>query len=169
MRAASACAARPSTSFAASDRNSGVYFLLGRIPVGQWKWLFFWPGPFAPPANRTPPQDRGAYLVEALGHCGECHTPRNFLGASKRGRILAGTAKGPDGKRVPNLTPVRLKKWDDAQLKDFLQTGLTPDGDVAGETMGEVVRNSTSQLTPGDLAALIAYLRALPPLPFEPG
>ena len=137
--------------------------------VAVWKWLFFSPGPFAPLASRPPLLDRGAYLVEALGHCGECHTPRNFLGAPKRGRILAGTAKGPDGKRVPNLTPIKLKKWDDAELKDFLQTGLTPDGDVAGETMSEVIRNSTSQLTPDDLAALIAYLRALPPLPVAPG
>lgn len=136
--------------------------------VALWKWAFFSPGPFSPRAQ-SPLLERGAYLVEALGHCGECHTPRNFFGASNRGRFLAGTAKGPDGKRVPNLTPARLKKWDDTELKDFLQTGLTPDGDVAGETMGEVIRNSTSQLTPADLAALVAYLRALPPLPVEPG
>ena len=136
-----------------------------RSLVSMWKWLFFTPGPS--PGNLPQPVKRGAYLVETLGHCGECHTPRNFLGATKRERLLAG-GKTPDGKRIPNLTPTRLKKWDDQELKEFLQTGLTPDGDVASEVMGEVIRNSTSQLTPEDLAALVAYLRALAPLADEP-
>ena len=137
-----------------------------RFLVTGWKWLFFTPGPFADEA-RTAVVNRGAYLVEALGHCGECHTPRNFLGGANRRDFLAGRT-GPDGKGVPNLTPTRLKKWDDAELKEFLQTGLTPDGDVAAETMGEVIRNTTSQLTPEDLAAVVAYLRTLPPLADEP-
>ena len=139
-----------------------------RILVTGWKWLFFTPGPLASDSGRTPVVNRGAYLVEALGHCGECHTPRNFLGGTNRDRLLAGSKTGPDGKGVPNLTPTKLKKWDDAELKDFLQTGLTPDGDVAAETMGEVIRNTTSQLTPEDLAAVVAYLRALPALADEP-
>lgn len=136
--------------------------------VAVWKWLFFSPGTSVPLPTGDPRLDRGAYLVLALGHCGECHTARNFLGAPKRGRLLAGAASGPDGKRVPNLTPAKLKKWDDAELKEFLQTGITPDGDVAAETMGEVIRNSTSRLTPEDLDALVAYLRALPPIPDQP-
>ena len=139
-----------------------------RFLVAGWKWLFFSPGVFSADPTRTPHLARGAYLVEALGHCGECHTPRNFLGGPNRGRFLAGAAKGPDGKRVPNLTPVKLKKWNDAELKDFLQSGLTPDGDVAGETMGEVIRNTTGELTPEDLAAVIAYLRSVPAIANEP-
>ena len=107
--------------------------------------------------------NRGAYLVRALGHCGECHTPRNFMGGPIEDRYLGG-GTGPDGKDVPNLTPARLKKWNDAELKDFLTTGLTPDGDVASETMGEVVRNTTGQLTPQDLTAMVAYLRRIPPV-----
>jgi mono/diheme cytochrome c family protein len=138
------------------------YLILG------WKWLFFTPGPFTSDKGRTPLVNRGAYLAEALGHCGECHTARNLLGGPKRDRHLAGTRKGPEGKGVPNLTPTRLKKWNDAELKEFLETGLDPEGDVVGETMGEVIRNTTSRLTPEDLAALIAYLRALPALPDEP-
>jgi mono/diheme cytochrome c family protein len=138
-----------------------------RALVSAWKWLFFTPGPFASDTQRTAIVNRGAYLVEALGHCGECHTPRNFLGGPKRGRVLAG-GKGPDAKRVSNLTPTRLKKLSDAELKDFLQTGMTADGDVAAEAMGEVVRNTTSQLTAEDLTAVIAYLRSLPPLEEEP-
>lgn len=139
-----------------------------RFLVAGWKWLFFTPGVFTADPKRTPLIDRGAYLVHALGHCSECHTPRNFLGGPNRDRFLAGAAKGPDGKRVPNLTPAKLKKWSDGELRDFLQTGLTPDGDVAAETMGEVIRNTTSELTPGDLAAVIAYLRSIPALADEP-
>lgn len=139
-----------------------------RFPLAFWKWLFFTPGPFVPEAGRTPMLNRGAYLVQALGHCGECHTPRNFLGGPRGGRLLAGAAQGGDDKGAPNLTPTRLKKWSDEELKEFLVAGLTPDGDVAGESMAEVVRNTTSQLAAQDLDALVAYLRSLPPLPEEP-
>ncbi len=138
-----------------------------RFLVSIWKWLFFTPGPFTSDTQRTPEINRGAYVVQALGHCSECHTPRNFLGGPKRDRFLAG-GKGPDGKRVPNLTPAKLKKLSDAELKDFLVSGTTPDGDVPAEAMGEVIRNTTSQLTPADLAAVMAFLRALPPLADEP-
>jgi len=136
-----------------------------RFAVTFWKWLFFSPGPFTDSPGASKVVNRGAYLVQALGHCGECHTPRNFLGGPKRSRFLAG-GKGPEGKDVPNLTPTRLKKkWGDSDLKDFLVTGVTAEGDVPAEAMGEVIRNSTSQLAPEDLAALVAYLRSLPPLP----
>ena len=138
-----------------------------RSLVTIWKWLFFTPGPFVSNPRRSQIVNRGAYLVQALGHCGECHTPRNFLGGPKRSRFLAG-GKTPEGKAVSNLTPARLKKQSDAELKDFLVFGTTPDGDVPAEAMGEVIRNTTSQLTPEDLAAVIAYLRSLPPLPAEP-
>ena len=87
--------------------------------------------------------NRGRYLTTALGHCGECHTPRNFLGAPKKSQFLAG-AKDV----APNLTPTRLKNWSDADLRNFLTTGLTADGDVPAEEMGEVITNTTSQLTP---------------------
>ena len=158
-------------TLAPSSRTSQAHDL--RFPFGWrflvsiWKTLFFAPGPFASNSQLSLQINRGAYLVQALGHCGECHTPRNFLGGPKRDRFLAG-GKGPDGKGIPNLTPTRLKKLDDRELKDFLQTGITPDGDVAAETMGEVIRNTTSLLTAEDLAALMAYLRTLPPLPEEP-
>ena len=154
-----------------ANRAHDLRFPFGwRFLVLGWKWLFFSPGAFTADAKRGAPLNRGAYLVEALGHCGECHTPRNFLGGPKRARHLAGAAKGqgPEGKGVPNITPAKLKKWGDAELKDFLQTGITSDGDVVAETMGEVIRNTTSQLTPQDLAAVIAYLRSLPAIADEP-
>lgn len=137
-----------------------------RFAISIWKWLFFTPGP-VPDTAATTPVARGAYLVQALGHCGECHTPRNLLGGPKRDRVLAGGA-GPDGKRVPNLTPTRLKPWSDADLREFLLTGATPDGDAAADPMDEVIRNSTSKLTASDLAAIIAFLRSLPAIADEP-
>jgi len=135
--------------------------------VTPWKWLYFEPGPFKPDPAASQSVNRGAYLVQALGHCGECHTPRNLLGGPRRDRQMAG-GKGPEGKGVPNITPTKLKKWSDAELMDFLQTGLTPDGDIANKTMSEVIRNTTGQLTPTDLAAVVAYLRTLPAIPDEP-
>ena len=147
-----------------ANRKHDLSFPFGWRPLlAAWKWLYFTPGPFSPDPARSAQLNRGAYLVTALGHCGECHTPRNFLAAPEADRFLAGGEMG--GKRIPNLTPTRLKKWGDEELKEFLVSGLTPDGDAASEMMEEVIRNTTSQLTPEDLAAMIAYLRTLPPLP----
>ncbi|HZQ71445.1 MAG TPA: cytochrome c [Burkholderiales bacterium] len=138
-----------------------------RFLLWGWKWLFFKPGPFVPDAAKGATLNRGAYLVQALGHCGECHTPRNFLGAPRQDRFLAG-GKLAGSTSAPNLTPTRLAKQGDKELADVLQTGVTDEGDSLAESMAEVVRNTTSQLTAPDLAALIAYLRSLPPLPDEP-
>ena len=151
----------PQSSQASREHDLPFYFRW-RFLLTFWKWLFFTPGPFAPIPGASEVVNRGAYLVQALGHCGECHTPRNFLGAVKRERYLAGTAE------ASNLTPTGLKKWGDNELKEFLTTGTTPDGDVPAEDMGEVIKNTTSQLTPQDLTALIAYLRSLTPIADEP-
>ena len=149
------------------SQDHDLWFFFGwRWTVTFWKWFFFTPGAFTNVPGLSDIANRGAYIVQALGHCGECHTPRNFLGGPKSGRFLAG-GKGPDGKGVPNLTPTSLKKQSDKEIKEFLVTGMTGEGDVAAEAMGEVVKNTTSQLTPADLDALIAYLRTLPPLPSE--
>src|SRR5437773_10270132 len=137
-----------------------------RFLVTFWKWFFFSPGPFTNLPGLSDTANRGAYLVQALGHCSECHTPRNFFGGPKTSRFLAG-GKGPDGKDVANRTPTGLKKQSDRELADFLTTGLTAEGDVPAEAMGEVIRNTTSQLAPADLNALIAYLRTLPPVASE--
>ena len=132
-----------------------------RFLVTGWKLMFFTPGPAAAPAQASAPVARGAYLVGVLGHCSECHTPRNALGGPDKNEMFAG-AKIPEGK-VPNLTPTRLKKWSDADLTEYLKTGVAPNGDVVVEPMSEVVNNTTSKLTDADIAAMIAYLRTLPP------
>ncbi len=129
-----------------------------------WKWLFFTPGAFVPDPAKSQELNRGAYLVQALAHCGECHTPRNFLGVARKDRFLAG-GKLDGGNSIPNLTPTRLKKWSDGDLIQYLQTGLTSDGDSAAEPMSEVITNTLAKLIDADLKSLIAYLRILPPLP----
>ena len=135
--------------------------------VWFWKFFFFDPGPYAADPALSAVLNRGAYLTSALGHCGECHTPRNFLGGPKMSRFLGG-AKLAEGGSASSLRSERVKKTSDKDIKDFLQTAMTPDGDVAAESMAEVVRNTTGQLTPQDLDAMVAYLRSLPTLPDEP-
>jgi mono/diheme cytochrome c family protein len=143
------------------------FFFRWRFLLVFWKWLYFEPGPLAPDAAKSAQVNRGRYLGDALGHCGECHTPRNFLGGVRKARYLGGAKLG-DGAAAPNITPTRLKRYGVDELKAILQTGLFPDGDVIGETMGEVITNTTSQLTSADLDALIAYLLSVPALPDEP-
>jgi mono/diheme cytochrome c family protein len=155
----------PQSDRASREHDLGFPFRW-RWLVWGWKLLFFSPGAFTPDPAQSDTVNRGAYLANALGHCGECHTPRNFLGGPKKGRHLAGAKVGEA--TATNLTPTRLKKVSDEYLREVLQTGLTPDGDILSEAMGEVVRNTTSQLTREDLDKLIAYLRSLPPLPDEP-
>ena len=151
----------------ASQPHDLKFYVRWRFLLWGWKRLFFSAGPLVPYPARDATLNRGAYLVQALGHCGECHTPRNWLGAPKKDRFLAGAKLG-EKTTAPNLTPTRLKKLSDAEIKDILRSGMTAEGDVLSEAMAEVVQNTTSQLTPQDLNALIAYLRSLPPLPEEP-
>lgn len=141
------------------------FFYRWRFLITIWKWFFFTPGPLVADAAKSALLNRGQYLVDALGHCGECHTPRNFLGGAKQSRYLAGAKVGES--TASNLTPTRLKKYGDGELKELLKTAMTEDGDVLAESMSEVVRNTTSQLTAQDLDATVAYLRSLPPLPDE--
>ncbi len=135
-----------------------------RFSVRPWQWMFFKSGVFEADPKTSARINRGAYIVRALGHCGECHTPRNLIGVPQQQRYLTG-GMGPEGKKIPALTPAHLGKWTDGDLKDFLTTGILPDGDVAGEVMSIVIKYSTSKLTAADLDATIAYIRSLPALP----
>ena len=138
-----------------------------RFLVSLWKALYFTPGPFRPEKAQSEEWNRGAYLVTALIHCGECHTPRDFLGGKKAGMALAGTKDGPTGGIIPNITPDKetgIGRWPDADLREILKSGMLPDADFVGSEMGEVVDGSTSKLTGADLAAVIVYLRSLPPV-----
>jgi mono/diheme cytochrome c family protein len=135
-----------------------------------WKLLFFEPGTFEPDPGRSEAWNRGAYLVNGPGHCGECHTPRNALGASQENRFLAGTASGPDGKPVPNITPHEdgIGDWSKTDISFALLTGILPDGDVLGGLMAEEIEDSTKHLERADLEAIAEYLLTVPPLPDAP-
>ncbi len=138
-----------------------------RLTLLAWKWLNFSAGEFSPDPKHDAAWNRGAYLVEALLHCAECHTPRNATGGLDRARWMAGARFGERDDVAPNLTPnpAGLGKWSANDIADALNLGIDPDGDVLGNEMAEVVKNSTSQLTQEDRQAVAAYLKALPPLP----
>ena len=143
-------------------------FNLRRL-VGVWKLLFLHDGTFAPDPSQSAQWNRGAYLVNGPGHCAECHSPRNFLGAIVESQRFAG-GPSPDGKSfVPNITPVGLQHWskDDiawsqSDIATFLESGMDPSGDYAGDVMAEVIRN-ISLLDTADRAAIAAYIVSLPP------
>jgi mono/diheme cytochrome c family protein len=129
--------------------------------IGGWKLLFLDGLPFQPDPQKPDDWNRGAYLANAPGHCAECHSPRNFLGAIKASLRFTG-GPTPDGKDwVPNVTQFRLSKWSEQDIAEMLATGMTPDDKVAGP-MADVVRN-TAQLTPDDRAAIAVYIKSLPP------
>ena len=130
-----------------------------RRALGGWKLLFL-SEDWVVTGDLDPELTRGRYLVEALGHCGECHTERNPLGGLIRTAWLQG-APNPTGRgRIPDITPARLT-WSASDITNYLADGFTPDFDVAGGEMTEVIQNMTN-LPNADRAAIAAYLRALP-------
>ncbi len=134
-----------------------------RRNVGFWKWLFMDGKPVAPDAASSAQWNRGAYLVNSLGHCAECHSPRNFLGGIIAAQRFAG-GPNPEGEGwVPNITQKGLGEWNEKDIAYFLETGEMPDGDSAGGLMVRVIRN-ISQLPPEDRAAIAEYLKSLPPV-----
>lgn len=132
-----------------------------RAALGGWKALFL-NEDWVITGDLDPEEARGRYLAEALGHCGECHTPRNALGGLDRSRWLAG---GPDPSgtgTIPNITPAKLT-WTEADIAAYLETGFTPDYDSVGGHMAHVVSNY-AQLPPEDRRAVAAYLKRVPPV-----
>lgn len=140
-----------------------------RYGIGLWKLLFLDPRPVVDLPGASPEVLRGRYLVEGPGHCGECHTPRDALGGPTRSRWLAGAPMVDGPGRVPNLTPDRraLGGWSAEDIASYLETGFTPDGDVAGGAMAEVVAN-WSKVPAEDRRAVALYLKAIPPVAPEP-
>ena len=129
-----------------------------RASLGGWKMLYLNADPVLPQTD--PILARGQYLVEAMGHCAECHTPRNALGGLDMARWLGG-GPNPDGKgTIPNITPGALE-WSQGDIAYYLSSGFTPDYDSVGGSMVSVVEN-LSNLPPEDLDAIAAYLTAVP-------
>ena len=140
-----------------------------RFPFNQ-RWLmgiwdaFYNPDQrFQPHEDRSAEWNRGAYLVEALAHCGDCHTPRNLAQAPNNRRKFAGAVV--TGWRAYNITsePASgIGSWSDDDLAQYLQSGHADGHGSAGGPMAEEITTSSSQLTPGDLHAIVTYLRSIP-------
>jgi mono/diheme cytochrome c family protein len=151
------------------DHDLAFPFNIRRL-VGGWKLLFLKGGPYVPDPSQSAQWNRGAYLVNGPGHCAECHSPRNFLGGIIDSERFAG-GPAPDGKGwVPNITPAGLGRWGDDKIawseKDiahFLDDGMNPAGDFAGDGMADVIGN-TSQLSADDRVAIANYIASLPPI-----
>src|SRR6476620_5072541 len=138
-----------------------------RRHTGIWKLLFVDGKPFVPDATRSAEWNRGAYLVNGLGHCAECHSPRNLLGGIVEKQRFAGGPNQEGEGWVPNITQKGLGEWSTKDIADFLETGQMPEGDTAGGSMVRVIRN-TSQLSAEDRAAMAEYLKSLPPVEGPP-
>jgi mono/diheme cytochrome c family protein len=143
------------------------------VPLFESVFLPAWLAAFAP--RETPPAAapvsgtaRGEYLVRAVAHCGECHTPRTVTQATDNSRFLGGTPTGPEGGAVPNITPDRdtgIGAWSVEEIAEYLSSGIKPDGDVAGGLMGEVIQGTLAgykDLTREDRVAIAQYLKTIP-------
>ena len=142
-------------------------FTIRRL-VGFWKLLFLDRSPITRDAGRSDAWNRGHYLVEALGHCAECHSSRNVLGAVSQKTRFAG---GPDQEEVgfvPNITPARLGDWSEHDIADTLRTGFTPHGRRIGSPMADVVSNM-AMLPESDRYAIAAYVKRCRHGPRIPG
>ncbi|KAA3520019.1 c-type cytochrome [Agrobacterium vitis] len=134
-----------------------------RLALTGWKLLFLNDKPRVTLASADAQIQRGQYLVEGPGHCGECHTPRNVIGGLKADEWLAG-GPNPEGEgRIPDITPGSdsMGKWSKDEIASYLETGFTPDFDSVGGSMVEVQKN-LAELPAEDRAAIAAYLKAIP-------
>lgn len=142
----------PASSKPNSPHEVGFPFNI-RLGIGLWKRRYV-------PSTTPAPDNRGAYLVETLAHCAECHTPRDAFGGLDRTRWMQG-APNPSGKgRIPGITPAQLD-WSEADIVEYLTSGFTPDYDSAGGEMVHVIEN-LAQLPASDREAIAAYLVSLP-------
>jgi len=137
-----------------------------RRGIGLWKMKYLEQGHIIPNPADDAVFERGRYLVEGAGHCGECHTPRDFLGGMRTSHWLAG-GPSPDGEGgVPNITPHEngIGAWSVSDITYFLESGFTPDFDTVGGSM-VAVQEHTALLTPADREAIAAYLKSIPAIP----
>jgi mono/diheme cytochrome c family protein len=152
----------PAVKGRAPENDLSFPFGIRRL-IGLWKLLYLDGEPFQPDPSQSDVWNRGAYLVNGAGHCAECHSPRNFLGAIIPNLRFTG-GPTPDGVDwVPNITQYRLKKWSVADIAEMLKSGYLPNFDRVGGDMVDVVRNTT-HLTDDDRMAIATYIKSLPPI-----
>jgi mono/diheme cytochrome c family protein len=139
-----------------------------RVLMRAWNLLFFRPGILEPDQAKGVAWNRGRYLVEGLGHCGACHTPKNMFGANKRdGALSGGLVQGWFAPRLDGAERSGLKSWNAKDIVEYLQSGRNARSH-AGGLMAEVVKDSTSKMGDADIASIAVYLKSLPAGPAEP-
>ncbi len=133
-----------------------------RVAMRVWDYLFFRPGIFEPDQQKSTEWNRGGYLVEGIGHCGYCHTPKNMFGADKRGRGFGGgLVQGWFAPRLDGAARSGLKSWSVEDIVEYLQSGRNGRSHADG-LMADVVVNSTSKMSDSDVRAIAVYLKDLP-------
>ena len=138
--------------------------------LAVWRALYFKPGVHQPDPIRSAEWNRGAYLVQGLGHCSACHSARNALGATTAGLDLAGGLIPMQNWYAPSLASPHeagVADWDRGDIVSLLKDGVSKRGSVSGPMAG-VVLGSTQYLTPDDLSAMAQYLKELPPSTASP-
>ncbi len=134
-----------------------------RTGIAVWQGVYFKPGPFVPDAHQNAQWNRGAYVVQAMGHCGQCHTPRNVAQAMEMQHFLGGAKI--EGWYAPDISgdaQSDLRKWSVTQLANFLKTGVTSNNSTAVGPMQEAVHDSLHLMTDADLQAVAVYLKNQP-------
>ncbi|MCG8432553.1 MAG: cytochrome c, partial [Gammaproteobacteria bacterium] len=141
------------------NREHETAWYVSRPTVAVWRGLYFAPGEFAIQESRDAQWNRGRYLTSALGHCAECHTPRNRFGALIETYHFQGAPYGDDGE-APNITACEagIGDWSKRELRYFLEEGLLPDDDYVGSIMAEVVEESFEHMSAEDREAMIVFL-----------
>lgn len=135
-----------------------------RWSMSVWRELYFDEGTFKPDPTKSASWNRGAYLVDGLGHCSSCHSPRNALGGIEQSKAYTGASI--DDWFAPNLSSnlhTGLGTWSAGELATYLKTGAAAGRTTAFGPMAEVITNSLSHLSDADLAAMAEYLKAIPP------
>jgi mono/diheme cytochrome c family protein len=139
-----------------------------RVVMRAWNYLFFRPGIFEPDQNKSPAWNRGGYLVTGAAHCGACHTPKNIFGAERRGQAFGGgQVAGWFAPRLDGAARSGLKSWSADDIVEYLLSGRNGKSHADG-VMAEVVVNSTSKMSEGDIRAIATYLKDLPAGAAEP-
>ena len=150
---------------ASAERNTLSFPFNQRWLMGMWDMVFNENRRFEPDTSKSAQWNRGAYLAEALAHCGECHTPRNLAyGLNNRRKFAGAVTAGWHAYNITNDTMSGVGAWPDAELAEYLSTGHVLGHGTASGPMGEAVDKSFSRMPREDIAALVTYLRSVPPL-----
>jgi mono/diheme cytochrome c family protein len=134
-----------------------------RWAMGIWSWFFNGDTRFMPDTAQTPQWNRGAYIAEALAHCGECHTPRNLAFAlDNRSKFAGAVTAGWRAYNISGDKATGLGAWSDQELFTYLSTGHVLGHGTATGPMGEAVDHSFMEMAPEDIRAIVVYLRSVP-------